>query len=344
MAFLSIEHLSKNFGNTVVLDDVSLAIEKGDIFGILGLSGAGKSTLVRCINGLEKPSSGQVVYQNQIISSNSVVPESETRKKIAMIFQGFGLLDQRSAIENVHLAFELLKEDKVPLKERRAYRAKLHDKDRSQSLELLKKVGLEDKAKAYPAELSGGQKQRVAIARALALKPEILLCDEATSALDVQTTEEILNLIKDLNKELGLTVIIISHQMSVLEDVCNKVAILDRSKIVEQGLLSDVFLNPQTPIAKRLIYTGHVATKLDDDHYIRLLFNGDVDSPLISNIVEDCGILVSIYFADTKVIEGKVYGQMIIKLPYYQKDIAKLEKYLTLKQVEFKEVGKDELR
>jgi D-methionine transport system ATP-binding protein len=338
MAFLSIEHLSKSFGNTVVLDDVSLTIEKGDIFGILGLSGAGKSTLVRCINGLEKPTKGQIIYQDKIISSPNVNPDSATRQKIGMIFQSFGLLEQRNALENVHLAYELLHEKKG------ADGIDIHDKDRSQSRALLAKVGLSDKEKNYPSELSGGQKQRVAIARTLALSPEILLCDEATSALDVETTQEILNLIKDLNKELGLTVIIISHQMSVLEDVCNKVAILDKAKIVEQGLLSDVFLNPQTPIAKRLIYTGHVATKLDDDHYIRLLFNGDVDSPLISNIVEDCGILVSIYFADTKVIEGKVYGQMIIKLPYYQKDIAKLEKYLSLKQVEYKEVGKDELR
>jgi D-methionine transport system ATP-binding protein len=337
MAFLSIEHLSKSFGNTVVLDDVSLDVEKGDIFGILGLSGAGKSTLVRCINGLEKPTKGQIVYQGNIISSPSVSPNSLTRQKIGMIFQSFGLLEQRNALENVHLAFELLKGKPADGKD-------IHDNDRSQSRALLEKVGLSDKEKNYPSELSGGQKQRVAIARTLALNPEILLSDEATSALDVETTQEILNLIKELNKELGLTVIIISHQMSVLEDVCNKVAILDKSKIVEQGLLSDVFLNPQTPIAKRLIYTGHVATKLDDDHYIRLLFNGDVDSPLISNIVEDCGILVSIYFADTKVIEGKVYGQMIIKLPYYQKDIAKLEKYLSLKQVEYKEVGKDELR
>jgi D-methionine transport system ATP-binding protein len=337
MAFLSIEHLSKSFGNTVVLDDVSLDVEKGDIFGILGLSGAGKSTLVRCINGLEKPTKGQIVYQGNIISSPSVSPDSLTRQKIGMIFQSFGLLEQRNALENVHLAFELLKGKPADGKD-------IHDNDRSQSRALLEKVGLSDKEKNYPSELSGGQKQRVAIARTLALNPEILLSDEATSALDVETTQEILNLIKELNKELGLTVIIISHQMSVLEDVCNKVAILDKSKIVEQGLLSDVFLNPQTPIAKRLIYTGHVATKLDDDHYIRLLFNGDVDSPLISNIVEDCGILVSIYFADTKVIEGKVYGQMIIKLPYYQKDIAKLEKYLSLKQVEYKEVGKDELR
>jgi len=329
MAFLSIEHLSKNFGNTVVLEDVSFEVEKGDIFGILGLSGAGKSTLVRCINGLEKPTAGQVVYQGQVISSPTIVPTGKIRQKIAMIFQAFGLLEQRNALENVHLSFELLHEE---------------DNDRSKSRELLKKVGLGDKEKNYPSELSGGQKQRVAIARALALKPEILLCDEATSALDVETTDEILELIKNLNKDLGLTVLIISHQMSVLEDVCNKVAILDKAKIVEEGLLSDVFLNPQTAIAKRLIYTGRVATKLDDDHYIRLLFNGDVDSPLISNIVEDCGILVSIYFADTKVIEGKVYGQMIIKLPFYQKDIAKLEKYLSLKQIEYKEVGKDELR
>jgi D-methionine transport system ATP-binding protein len=236
MAFLSIEHLSKSFGNTIVLDDVSLEVEKGDIFGILGLSGAGKSTLVRCINGLEKPTAGQVVYQGQIISSPTIVPTGKIRQKIAMIFQAFGLLEQRNALENVHLSFELLHEE---------------DQDRSKSRELLKKVGLSDKEKNYPSELSGGQKQRVAIARALALKPEILLCDEATSALDVETTDEILELIKNLNKDLGLTVIIISHQMSVLEDVCNKVAILDKAKIVEEGLLSDVFLNPQTAIAKR---------------------------------------------------------------------------------------------
>jgi D-methionine transport system ATP-binding protein len=328
MAQLEIQHLSKSFGDTVVLDDVSLSVEKGDVFGILGLSGAGKSTLVRCVNGLEKPEQGEVLFNGAVVSSNKVSPKPAQRQKIAMIFQGFGLLEQRTALENVHLAFELSKEK---------------DYDRMRSRELLAKVGLADKEKNYPSQLSGGQKQRVAIARALALKPEILLCDEATSALDADTAEQILTLLKSLNKELGLTILIISHQMSVLEDICNKVAIIDHAKIVEEGLLSDVFLNPQTPIAKKLIYAGHVSTKLDDEHLIRLIFNGDVDSPLISNIVEDCGILVSIYFADTKVIGDKVYGQLILRLPAYQKDIAKLEKYLTLKGVSYKEVNVNEL-
>jgi D-methionine transport system ATP-binding protein len=329
MAQLEIRHLCKSFGTTQVLKDVSLSVEKGDVFGILGLSGAGKSTLVRCVNGLERPDSGEVLFEGESIASSTRKPEAKIRRKIGMIFQGFGLLEQRNALENIHLAYELGGEE---------------DPDRAKSRELLAKVGLADKAKNYPSELSGGQKQRVAIARTLALKPEILLCDEATSALDTETAEQILQLLKALNRELGLTILIISHQMSVLEDICNKVAIIDHAQIVEEGLLSDVFLNPRTPIAKKLIYAGHVSTQLDNEHLIRLLFNGDVDSPLISNIVEDCGILVSIYFADTRVLEDKVYGQLILKLPTYQKDIAKLEKYLTLKGVAYKEVTLNELR
>jgi D-methionine transport system ATP-binding protein len=328
MPLLEIKNLGKSFGDTLVLQNISFGVEKGDIYGILGLSGAGKSTLVRCLNGLERPSVGEVYFHDQLIASKDQLPDAATRRKIAMIFQGFGLLEQRSALENVHLAYELAGEK---------------DEKREESQALLEKVGLGDKIHSYPSELSGGQKQRVAIARALALKPEVLLCDEATSALDVETAGQILNLLKSLNKEMGLTILIISHQMSVLEDICNKVAILDHAEIVEQGYLSDVFLNPQSEIGKKLIYAGHVNTKLDNEHLIRLIFNGDVDSPLISNIVEDVGILVSIYFADTKVIEGKVYGQLILKLPTYQKDIAKLEKYLTLKKVSFQEVGKNEL-
>jgi D-methionine transport system ATP-binding protein len=222
MAQLEIKNLSKAFGQTVVLDDVSLSVEKGDVFGILGLSGAGKSTLVRCVNGLERPDSGSVLYEGKVISAKDAKPDSATRRKIAMIFQGFGLLEQRNALDNVHLAYELGPEK---------------DEDKSKSRELLKKVGLDDKEKNYPSQLSGGQKQRVAIARALATRPEILLCDEATSALDAETAEQILQLLKDLNKELGLTILIISHQMSVLEDICNKVAIIDHAKIVEEGLL-----------------------------------------------------------------------------------------------------------
>jgi D-methionine transport system ATP-binding protein len=328
MGLLSIENLEKEFDGHKVLDSISFEVEKGDIFGILGLSGAGKSTLVRCINGLEKPNGGEVIYQGKTVSSAKTVPDKNIRREIAMIFQSFNLLQQRSALDNVHLSFELGEEK---------------DPDKSKSKALLDKVGLSDKYLSFPSQLSGGQQQRVAIARALALKPKILLCDEATSALDAETSYQILDLIKELNKELGLTVLIISHQMTVIEYVCNKVAILDNSKLIEQGSLSDVFLNPQTPIAKKLIYAGKVNTKLDDDHYIRLIFNGDIDKPIISSIVEDCNILVSIYFADTKVIEGKVYGQLILKLPYYEEDIKKLEKYLTLKKVNFKEVGKDEL-
>lgn len=328
MSLLQIKHLSKHFGSLQVLDDVSLDVEEGDVYGILGLSGAGKSTLVRCVNGLERPDEGEVLFDGKLISSKGHKPNQETRRKIAMIFQGFGLLEQRKAWQNVHLSYELGYEKDI---------------DGSKSRELLKKVGLEDKADCYPSTLSGGQKQRVAIARALALHPKILLCDEATSALDAETSNQIINLLKELNKELSLTVIIISHQMSVLESICNKVAIIDQAKIVESGALSDVFLNPQTEVAKKLIYAGHVSTKLDNEKLIRLLFNGDVDQPLVGNIVQDCGILVSIYFADSKVIDGKVYGQLIMKLPTYEKDIKKLEKYLTLKHVSYKKVSIHEL-
>jgi D-methionine transport system ATP-binding protein len=329
MSQIRVEHLSKRFTDHVVLDDISFEVEKGDIFGILGLSGAGKSTLVRCLNGLERPTSGQVFFNDALISSPTVVPSQKDRQKIAMIFQSFNLLQQRTALANVSLAFEL---------------TKIEDKDHAKALALLRKVGLEEKASAYPSQLSGGQQQRVAIARALALNPEILLCDEATSALDAETSAQILDLLKKIHQDMGLTILIISHQMSVIESLCNKVAILDKAKIVEQGLLSDVFLDPKTDIAKGLIYTGHVDTKLDDDHLIRLLFHGNVDTPLISSIVQDCNILVSIMYADTKVIDGKIFGQVVIKLPAYSQDIAKLEKYLRLKEVQFEEVRKDELQ
>nr|MCR5078331.1 ATP-binding cassette domain-containing protein [Bacilli bacterium] len=199
---------------------------------------------------------------------------------------------------------------------------------------------LREKAKAYPSSLSGGQKQRVAIARALALEPEVILSDEATSALDPETTESILNLLKDLNKELGITIIMISHQLSVVEQICNKVAILDKARLVEQGDLSDVFLNPSTDIAKSLIYTNHVHTALNEHHFIRLLFNGNADEPLIANIVQDCAILVSVVYASTEVIGGKVYGQTVIKRPKELADQNKLKKYLELHHVEYEEVKK----
>jgi D-methionine transport system ATP-binding protein len=328
MAYLLLDHVSKAYGSTSVLEDVSLRVEQGDLYGILGLSGAGKSTLLRLINGLERPTSGTIYWKGEAIASPTLSVKKETRRKIAMIFQLFGLLEQRNALQNVHLAYEMGGEK---------------DEDDEKSASLLRKVGLGEKLHAYPSELSGGQKQRVAIARALALSPEILLCDEVTSALDGETSLEILSLLQHLHDELGLTLIVISHQLSVLENLCNKVALLDHAKIVEEGPLSDVFLAPQSEIAKNLLYAGKIHTSLEEDHYIRLTFNGNVDTPLVSNIVQECGIVVSISFADTKVIAGKVYGQLLIHTPAKEKEKEKLKKYLSFQHVSFQEVNAHEL-
>jgi ABC-type metal ion transport system, ATPase component len=324
MSELEIKHLSKSFKDHKVLDDISLSVNKGDIYGILGLSGAGKSTLVRCINGLENFDNGEIYFKNQLIANKTLPVNNVYRRKITMIFQSFNLLEQRDVLGNVLFALEIIK---------------AKDKEKK-ALEALNKVGLIDKIHNYPSELSGGQKQRVAIARALVLEPDILLSDEATSSLDPDTTSSILELLKKLNEEYGLTIIMISHQINVIESICNKVAILDNSKIVEEGEMSDVFLNPKTKIAKDLIYSDHVKTMLDDKKMIRFLFNGNLDEPLIANIVEDCNILVSIVYADTKVIDGKVYGQVVIKLPSSKKEVDVLEKYLKLHKINFEEVNK----
>ncbi len=322
---IELRHIKKSFDGKAVLDDVSLNIEQGDIYGILGLSGAGKSTLVRIINGLERQDEGEVLFEGKTLSSPSKAIEREERKDIQMIFQSFNLLEQSSVLKNVELG---LKIQGVPRKERREI-----------ALKALERVGLSEKANEYPSLLSGGQKQRVAIARAIALKPKVLLSDEATSALDPETTSSILALLKELNAELGITIIMISHQMNVIEAICNKVAILDQAKLVESGSLSDVFLSPKTKIGKSLIYSNHVNTALEEQKGIRLLFDGTTDEPLIANIVQDCSLLVSLVYADTKVIDGKVYGQTIIKAPSKKKDLEKLKKYLTLHEVKFEEVG-----
>ncbi|MFA6755562.1 MAG: methionine ABC transporter ATP-binding protein [Bacilli bacterium] len=325
MSKIEIKNLSKSFSNKKVLDNISITVEEKDIYGILGLSGAGKSTLVRCINGLETFDKGEIYFNNELLCSPTKKIDRLKRRRIAMIFQSFNLLSQRNVLGNVELALEI-NGDKENKKEK--------------ALTALSKVGLKEKAYSYPSELSGGQCQRVAIARALSLNPEVLLCDEATSALDPETSLSILNLLKKLNKEYGLTIIMISHQMNAIESICSKVAIIDKSKIVEQGELSDVFLNPKTEIAKQLIYSDHVKTMLDNNKMIRLLFNGNLDEPIIANIVQDCSILVSIVYADTKVIDSKMYGQVVIKLPSSKEDIKKLEKYLKLHKVNYEEVNK----
>ncbi|MFA6625100.1 MAG: methionine ABC transporter ATP-binding protein [Bacilli bacterium] len=328
MSEISIRHLSKSYGDHLILDDVSLEVSKGDIFGVLGLSGAGKSTLVRCINGLETFDKGEIYFEDQLIATPLIKVDRVFKKKINMIFQSFNLLSQRDVLSNVLLALQI---------------SDPHQKKKEQvqlALEALSKVGLEDKIHAYPSELSGGQCQRVAIARSLVLRPQVLLSDEATSSLDPETTESILELLKKLNKELGLTIIMISHQIQAIESICTKVSILSDSRIVEQGELSDVFLNPKTDIAKNLIYSSHVKTMLDSKRMIRLLFDGNLDEPIIANIIQDCSILVSIVYADTKVIDRKMYGQVVIKLPEKESETIKLEKYLTLHRVRYEEVSK----
>lgn len=339
MSILEIKDLSKSFitnkQKVLVLDQISLNIEKKDVFGVIGLSGEGKSTFVRCLNRLETADSGKILFDDGIqkidISLLKGKDLREYRKKVSMIFQDFNLLNQKNVYENIEFPLTLTK----GFKRTEEVRLKI--------LKLIKLVGLEEKAGSYPSQLSGGQKQRVAIARALISDPQILLCDECTSALDPTTAEQILDLLKNLNKELGLTIVIIAHQMSVIERVCNKVAILSDHKIVEMGSVVEVFMNPKTDAAKNLVYSGHVMTKLHQSKLIRLEFNGDTDTPIVANIIQDCNMLVSIVFANSWVVDDKVFGQLIIKLPYYKEDIDRLKNYLNIKGISYQEVNDDEL-
>lgn len=327
---IEIKNLTKIFngkqGEFVALDNVNVTIEDGDVYGVIGTSGAGKSTLVRCINLLEKPTSGEILIDGVNLLTADKNTLREMRRKVSMIFQQFNLLQQRSVLKNVELAGEISND-----KERR-----------EKALKLLNTVGLGDKINSYPAELSGGQQQRVAIARALMTDPSVLLCDEATSALDPETTKSILELLKDLNKKLNLTVVIISHQMSVIEAICNKVAIIDHSKVVTQGYLQDVFLSPKEPIAKKLIYSGKIASAVKGEKLVKLIFDGKTDEPIITKIIQECNILLSVFYAETKTINDKEYGQVIFRLPYYDEDIEKLCKYLDTQNVAYEEVNGDD--
>ena len=285
------------------LTDINITIEDGDIYGIIGMSGAGKSTLVRCINMLERPTSGRVVVNGKEMGSLSDAELRAARREISMIFQAFNLLKQRNCLQNICFPMEL---NGVP-KAQREQRA----------MELLELVGLPDKAKAYPAQLSGGQQQRIAIARALATDPKVLLCDEATSALDPKTTAQILELIKEINQKMGITCVIITHQMSVVEDCCNKVAILDKGVVAEKGLVSEVFAAPQSDAGKRLVYSGLPQVKvvdLNEYRHIRIVFtNADMTGrPLIATMASELGIIASIIAADIHQIEENVVGTMLI--------------------------------
>lgn len=306
---IELKNISKSFktsdGSVEALKNVSLKIQDGDIYGIIGMSGAGKSTLVRCINMLERPTEGEVLVNGENIGDLSAAELRKRRRRMTMIFQGFNLLMQRTCLDNICFPMELSGVGKKDARRRAA--------------ELLETVGLPDKGKAYPAQLSGGQQQRIAIARALATDPEILLCDEATSALDPKTTQSILELIKKINRELGITVIVITHQMSVVEKICGRVAILDSGRVVEEGDVSEVFTNPKSDAARRLVFPdGSIAAVPDfaSDGVIRLVYNGApvADTPLIAKMAMESGIAANILAAQTKCIGDKVFGNMLLDI------------------------------
>ncbi|MGN0985580.1 MAG: methionine ABC transporter ATP-binding protein [Candidatus Enterenecus sp.] len=304
---IELKHISKVFptadGDFAALRDVNLTIEDGCVFGIVGMSGAGKSTLVRCINLLERPTQGQVIIDGADLCAMSAKELITQRRSIAMIFQQFNLLMQRTCLKNICFPMEIAGVKPADAKKR--------------ALELLDIVGLPDKADAYPAQLSGGQKQRVAIARALASDPKILLCDEATSALDPKTTRDILRLIKDINRRLGITVVVITHEMAVVEEICTHVAILDHGVVQETGTMEEIFSNPQTEAGRRLVYPdGMPEGRLPDSRVIRIAFNGGaVERPLVASLAIDCGVRVSILSADMRSIDGKPVGTMLLGLP-----------------------------
>lgn len=326
---IELKNLTKEYatsdGTLVALKNIDLTIDDGSIYGIIGLSGAGKSTLVRCINLLEQPTSGQVILDGEDLTKVKKKRLLEVRRNIGMIFQNFNLLEQRTVEANVRFPLELIKMKKEDATKRVE--------------ELLNIVGLLDKAKAYPSQLSGGQKQRVAIARALATNPKYLLCDEATSALDPNTTTSILELLKNINRDLGVTIVIITHEMKVVESICTHVAVIDKSRIVESGNVSEVFAFPKSEIAKELIIPNLIRSmKSSSGNKLRLVFDGKItDRPIISSLAIECGVSVNILFADTKNIDGKIYGHMVIALPPENKDAEKVKEYLTKHNVTFKE-------
>ena len=317
---IQIQHLNKTFGTgpTAVhaLEDINLEIEAGEIFGIIGLSGAGKSTLVRCMNLLERPTTGSVLVDGKDLTKLRDKQLRQARQDISMIFQSFNLLMQRTALDNICFPLELIGTKRADAVKR--------------ARELLELVGLGNRADAYPAQLSGGQKQRVAIARALATNPKVLLCDEATSALDPTTTRSILRLIQDINRRMGITAVIITHEMAVVEEICSHVAILERGRMVETGTVEAVFSNPQTEAGRRLVFPeGANIDKFPVAGVVRVVFNGGSSyEPLIASLAIDCGVKVNILGADTRNVNGKAFGSMLLGLPEDHGEATRAMSYL----------------
>ncbi len=320
---IKLNNLSKTFnsssGEVKALSDINIDIDEGDVFGIIGMSGAGKSTLVRCINLLEKPTGGQVFFNGDELQTLTPKQLNQARQSIGMIFQHFNLLMQRTALDNVCFPLEI---------------SGVSKKDaRSRAKEMMNLVGLSEKEEAYPSQLSGGQRQRVAIARALATHPKVLLCDEATSALDPATTRGILELLKDINKRLGLTIVVITHEMSVIEHICKHVAIIDDSRIVESGPVEEIFARPKTAAARRLVYTDEYSLEPAAGlRCCRIVFNGSSSfEPVVAGMVLEFQQPVNILFADTRDIDGKAFGQIVLQLPEAPSVAGKMINYLRAK-------------
>jgi len=304
---IAVNGLSKVFqdaeNRVIALNDINLQILEGQIYGIVGMSGAGKSTLIRCINRLDTPNRGQILYRGQDILTMDRKTLLKTRRKIGMIFQQFNLFMQRTVSRNIRYPMEIAG---VPKKQA----------DR-RVCELLEIVGLEDKADAYPTQLSGGQRQRVGIARALASNPDVLLCDEATSALDPMTTQAILSLLQDINRRLGITILLITHEMAVIRQICHRVAILDGGQVAEEGEVDQVFLNTKSEAGKRLFGVLPESEQEDPDvPSLRIVFDGAAaERPIISRLSQETGVAVNILSANMNHLQGKMYGQMIIQKP-----------------------------
>jgi D-methionine transport system ATP-binding protein len=327
---IQVKNLSKSFKtkeNTVeALKNVNLDIQEGEICGIIGMSGAGKSTLVRCLNFLERPTGGTVIVEGKDLSELSDRELRKARINIAMIFQHFNLLMQKSVIDNICFPLEIAGVKKAEAKKR--------------AKELLKIVGLEEKANAYPAQLSGGQKQRVAIARALSNNPKILLCDEATSALDPQTTKSILALLKEINVKYGITIVIITHEMTVVEEICSNVAIIDNGTMVETGKVIDIFSAPKSKEAKKLFSNDEKIMEMKGKRCIRIVFHENSSfEPVIANMILEYKAPVNILRADTKNIDGIAAGEMILQLPEKEEVADKMIEYLRMRKLTVEEAA-----
>ncbi|EGT2208065.1 methionine ABC transporter ATP-binding protein [Clostridioides difficile] len=317
---ISIKNVNKYYGKIQVLKDVSIEIESGEIFGIIGHSGAGKSTLLRCINGLEEYQEGSVLVSDKEVKSLNEKQMRDLRKELGMIFQHFSLLERKTVFDNVALPLECFGYSKAEIKKR--------------VLELLEVVGISEKKNDKPRNLSGGQKQRVAIARALALNPQVLLCDEATSALDPNTTKSILSLLEDINKKLGITIIVVTHQMEVIKQICGRVAIMENGEVLEVGDTEEIFLR-NTKGLRKLI--GEESIILPKGTNIKILFPKDISNEaIITTMARELNIDVSIIFGKLEQFKDDILGSLIINIS--DKSGEQVKQYLTSKDIRWEEM------